>query len=150
MSVIDGRGLNNGLFDLVIFTVNCPPVLNTDPYTEIILNYNFPCVGIMFIPVQYTDQGQRAPNNEKYKLMFLCQIFLSLCLTVNPPSQRVCRGQNRHKVSPPQRHQSSKRGQPHGNPRVQKWDRELLRLEGASVGCAGCTNSQPNRPADET
>ena len=37
-----------------------------------------------------------------------------------------------------------------GNPGVQKWDRELLRLEGASVGCAGCKNSQPTRPADET
>ena len=23
-------------------------------------------------------------------------------------------------------------------------------LEGASVGCAGCNNSQPTRPADET
>ena len=31
-----------------------------------------------------------------------------------------------------------------------QWDRELLRLEGASVGCAGCINSQPTRPADET
>jgi hypothetical protein len=30
------------------------------------------------------------------------------------------------------------------------WDRELLRLEGASFGCAGCINSQPTRPADET
>jgi hypothetical protein len=36
------------------------------------------------------------------------------------------------------------------NPGVYKWDRELLRLEGASVGCAGCKNSQPTRPADET
>jgi hypothetical protein len=26
----------------------------------------------------------------------------------------------------------------------------VLRLEGASVGCAGCRNSQPTRPADET
>ena len=34
------------------------------------------------------------------------------------------------------------------NPRVQKW--ELLRLEGASVGCAGCINSQQTRPSDET
>ena len=42
-----------------------------------------------------------------------------------------------------------KGGQPHGNPGVKKWDRELLRLEGASVGCAGCKNSQPTRPADE-
>ena len=58
--------------------------------------------------------------------------------------------QNRHQVSPPQRHQSSKRGQPHGNPEVQKWDRELLRLEGVSVGCAGCINSQPTRPLEET
>ena len=33
---------------------------------------------------------------------------------------------------------------------VQKWDRELLGLEGASVGCAGCKKSQPTRPADET
>ena len=30
------------------------------------------------------------------------------------------------------------------------WDRELLRLEGASIGCAGCRNSQPTRPSDET
>ena len=37
-----------------------------------------------------------------------------------------------------------------GNPGVQKWDRELLRLEGASVGCAGCINSQPTRPSEET
>ena len=70
--------------------------------------------------------------------------------TTPPPSQRVCRGQNRHQVSPPQMHQSSKRDQPRGNPGVQKWDRELLRLEGASVGCAGCINSQPTRPSDET
>jgi hypothetical protein len=27
---------------------------------------------------------------------------------------------------------------------------ELLRLEGASIGCAGCKHSQPTRPADET
>ena len=27
---------------------------------------------------------------------------------------------------------------------------ELLRLEGASVGCAGCINSQPTRPLNET
>ena len=59
-------------------------------------------------------------------------------------------GQNRHQVSPPQRHQSSKRGQPRENPGVQKWDRELLRLEGASVSCSGCINSQPTRPSDET
>ena len=42
-----------------------------------------------------------------------------------------------------------KGGQPCGNPGVYKWDRELLRLEGASVGCAGCKNSQPTHPADE-
>ena len=66
------------------------------------------------------------------------------------PSQRVCRGQNRHQVSPSQRHQSSKSGQPRGNSGVWKWDRELLRLEGASVGCVGCINSQPTRPSDET
>ena len=65
-------------------------------------------------------------------------------------SLRECRGQNRHQVSPPQRHQSSKRGQPRGNPGVQKWDQELLMLEGASVGCAGCINSQPIRHSDET
>ena len=35
------------------------------------------------------------------------------------------------------------------NPGVKKWDREL-RIEGASVGCAGCINSQPTRPSDET
>jgi hypothetical protein len=40
--------------------------------------------------------------------------------------------------------------EPRGNPGVYKWDRELLRLERASVGCAGCMNSQPTRPADET
>jgi hypothetical protein len=28
--------------------------------------------------------------------------------------------------------------------------RELLRLEGASIGCAGYINSQPTRPSDET
>jgi hypothetical protein len=28
--------------------------------------------------------------------------------------------------------------------------RELLQLEEAYVGCAGCINSQPTRPADET
>ena len=27
---------------------------------------------------------------------------------------------------------------------------EFLRLEGASVGCAGCINSQPTSPSDET
>ena len=30
------------------------------------------------------------------------------------------------------------------------WDQELLRLEGASVGCVGCIISQPTRSADET
>ena len=33
---------------------------------------------------------------------------------------------------------------------TRKWDRDLLRLEGASVGCAGCMNSQRTRPSDET
>ena len=40
--------------------------------------------------------------------------------------------------------------QPRGKPGVSKWDRALFRLEGASVGCAGCINSQPTRPSDET
>ena len=37
-----------------------------------------------------------------------------------------------------------------GNPGTYKWDRELLRLEGAPVDCAGCINSQPSRSSDET
>ena len=87
-----------------------------------------------------------------YNICSRCMVFIFLMflLFVQPPSQKVCRGQNRHQVSPPQRHQSSKRGQPRENPGVQKWDRELLRLEGASVSCSGCMNSQPTRPSDET
>ena len=38
---------------------------------------------------------------------------------------------------------------PAGTP-VYRNGTEFLRLEGASVGCAGCINSQPTRPSDET
>ena len=63
-----------------------------------------------------------------------------------PPSWRVCRGQNRHQVSPPQRHQSSKRGSTLREPR----GIEMGPRASSSVGCAGCKNSQPTRSADET
>ena len=54
------------------------------------------------------------------------------------------------KTDPQRKNINLKMREPRGNPGVLKWDRELLRLEGASVGCAGCINSQPTRPSDET
>ena len=39
---------------------------------------------------------------------------------------------------------------PVGTPMDRNRTQGLLRLEGASVGCAGCINSQPTHPSDET
>ena len=73
-------------------------------------------------------------------------IFLMFLLFIQPPHRGCAGGRIGTRFLRP-RDTSPLKG---GNPGVQKWDRELLWLEGASVDCAGCRNSQPTRPADET
>ena len=67
--------------------------------------------------VQYTSTRARVTelaSMEYYHVRHIrLLVYMSYCFSFLP-SQRVYQGQNRHQVSPPQRHQSSKRGKTPG------------------------------------
>ena len=71
-------------------------------------------------------------------------------LKLNPPHRGCAGGRIGNRFLRPRGTSPLKGVNPAGTPGYRNGTESFFGLKGASVGCAGCKNSQPTRPADET